>query len=89
MSQENTRGRRKEVIGTVVSDKMDKTRTVKVYRLVKHPKYGKYIRKTSVFKAHDEKNESRAGDRVKIIESRRLSKTKSWRLAEVVEKAKG
>ena len=83
----NQRGRRNEVIGTVVSDKMDKTVTVKVYRQVKHPKYGKYIRLTSTFKAHDEKNEAKQGDRVKIFEARPMSKTKSWKLAEVVERA--
>ena len=85
---EATRGRRNEVVGTVVSDKMYKTRTVKIYRLVKHAKYGKYIRKTSVFKAHDEKNESKTGDKVRIFETRRLSKSKCWQLAEIVEKAK-
>lgn len=92
MSQEATntksRGRRNEVIGVVVSDKMDKTRSVKIYRQVKHKKYGKFIRLTSVFKAHDEKNESQVGDRVRIFETRRLSKTKNWKIAEIVEKAK-
>lgn len=85
--QTNTRGRKNEKIGTVVSDKMDKTITVLIYRLVKHPKYEKYIRKTSVFKAHDEKNEAGIGDKVKIFETRPLSKTKRWKLAEVIEKA--
>jgi len=85
---ENTRGRRNEVTGKVVSDKMDKTVSVQVYRLVKHPKYKKYVRRTTVFKAHDENNSAKTGDRVRIVESRALSKTKRWKLAEIVEVAK-
>ncbi|MCB0377287.1 MAG: 30S ribosomal protein S17 [Bdellovibrionales bacterium] len=85
---ETKRGRRNEVIGQVISDKMDKTITVQIYRLVKHPKYKKYVRKTSVFKAHDEGNTAKTGDTVKIIESRALSKTKRWKLAEIVEAGK-
>ena len=89
MSEEksNKRGRMNQVIGEVVSDKMDKTISVKIYRLVKHPKYGKFIRTSSVFKAHDEKNVARAGDRVQIYETRPLSKTKRWMLQEVLETA--
>ena len=67
---------------------MDKTVTVQVYRVVKHPKYKKYVRRTSVFKAHDEQNTAKTGDTVRIVETRALSKTKRWKLAEVVEAAK-
>ncbi len=84
-----TRGRRVEVIGEVVSDKMDKTIAVVTYRMVRHEKYGKYIKKTTVMKAHDEKNVAKVGDKVKIFESRPLSKTKRWILAEVLETVKG
>lgn len=87
-TETNTRGRKIEVVGEVVSDKMDKTISVLIYRMVKHPKYGKYVKKTSVFKAHDEKNQAKTGDIVKIRETRPLSKTKRWTLAEVVETAK-
>lgn len=82
------RGQRKIRIGRVVSDKMDKTVVVAVERLVKHSAYKKTIKRTTRFKAHDENNESRAGDVVKIVETRPLSKEKSWRLIEIVEKAK-
>jgi small subunit ribosomal protein S17 len=87
-TETNARGRKIEVVGEVVSDKMDKTISVLIYRMVKHAKYGKYIKKTSVFKAHDEKNQAKVGDIVKIRETRPLSKTKRWTLAEVVEAAK-
>ena len=80
------RGRRKVLIGTVVSDKMEKTVSVSVERRVKHPVYKKYIRKIAKLKAHDENNQSRVGDRVKIIETRPLSKQKRWRIQEVLEK---
>ncbi len=80
------RGRRKVLIGTVVSDKMEKTVSVSVERRVKHPVYMKYIRKIVKLKAHDENNQSRVGDRVKIIETRPLSKQKRWRVQEVLEK---
>ena len=83
------RGRRNEAVGEVISDKMDKTISVKIYRLVKHKKYGKYIRRTTVFKAHDESNNAKIGDKVRIFETRPLSKSKRWMLAEVVETAKG
>ncbi len=81
-----TRGRRREEIGEVISDKMNKTVSVLIYRTVRHPRYNKYIRRTSVFKAHDENNEAKVGDRVKIFETRPLSKTKRWQLASIVEK---
>ncbi len=82
------RGRRKSKIGIVSSDKMSKTITVKVERKVKHPIYGKFVKKTNKFTAHDENNECGIGDIVKIIETRPLSKNKCWRLVEIVEKAK-
>lgn len=82
------RGNRKVRIGKVVSDKMDKTIVVAVETLVTHPLYGKQIKKTKKFKAHDENNECKIGDRVKIMETRPLSKDKRWRLVSIVEKAK-
>ena len=75
-------------VGVVVSDKMEKTRTVAVQRSVRHPFYKKIIRRTSKFHAHDEKNISREGDTVKIVETRPLSKLKRWRLVEIIGKAK-
>lgn len=82
------RNLRKVKVGIVSSNKMDKTITVKVERKVKHPLYGKFIKKTTGFHAHDEKNECSIGDIVKIMEARPMSKTKRWRLVEVVEKVK-
>ena len=82
------RNLRKERIGVVVSDKMDKTVVVAVERKEKHPLYGKFVKKTTKFVAHDEKNECGMGDTVRIMETRPLSKTKNWRLVEIVEKAK-
>lgn len=79
---------RKIRIGVVTSDKMDKTITVSVVRRLKHPKYGKFLKKTKKFHAHDEKNECGIGDTVKIMETRPLSATKRWRLVEILEKAK-
>lgn len=73
-----------ELVGEVVSNKMQKTISVSVSRVVKHPKYGKYMKKTSVFKAHDEKNESKMGDKVLIRESRPLSRTKRWELIKIL-----
>ncbi len=78
---------RRQVVGTVVSDKMDKTVIVLVERLVKHRLYKKYIRRRSKFTAHDENNSSKVGDKVLIIQSRPLSKTKRWRVSKIVEKA--
>ena len=85
---EVVRNLRKIRIGVVSSNKMDKTITVEVERKVKHPLYGKFLKKTSKFHAHDEKNECSIGDTVKIMEARPMSKTKRWRLVEVVEKVK-
>jgi len=82
------RNLRKTRIGIVSSNKMDKTITVKVERKIKHPLYGKFLKKTTSFHAHDEKNECSIGDVVRIMETRPLSKTKRWRLIEVVEKVK-
>ena len=82
------RNLRKERTGTVTSDRMDKSIVVAVERKVKHPKYGKFVKKTSKFFAHDEKNECNVGDTVRIMETRPLSKLKNWRLVEIVEKAK-
>jgi small subunit ribosomal protein S17 len=82
------RNLRKEKTGTVTSDKMDKTIVVSVERRIMHPKYGKFIKRTSKFFAHDEKNEAHTGDLVRITETRPLSKNKNWRLVEVLEKAK-
>ena len=78
------RGMRRVVTGKVVSDKMDKTITVRQERLVKHPLYGKYIRRATTYKAHDENNTARMGDVVEITSSRPVSKTKNWRLVRVV-----
>ena len=82
------RNLRKTRIGVVTSNKMAKTITVAIERKVKHPIYGKFVKKTTKFHAHDEKNECSIGDTVRIMESRPLSKTKRWRLVEIVEKAK-
>ena len=82
------RNLRKIKVGVVSSNKMDKTITVKVERKVKHPLYGKFVKKSTQFHAHDDKNECSIGDTVKIMETRPLSKTKRWRLVEVVEKVK-
>jgi small subunit ribosomal protein S17 len=82
------RNLRKTRIGVVSSNKMDKTVVVAVERKVQHPIYGKFLKKTTRFHAHDEKNECSIGDVVRIMESRPLSKTKRWRLVEIVEKAK-
>ena len=79
---------RKEKVGVVKSNKMEKSIVVAVERKVKHGKYGKFLNKTSTFVAHDEKNECGIGDTVRIMETRPLSKTKCWRLVEVIEKAK-
>lgn len=82
-----TRGQRRVVVGVVTSDKMQKTRRVEIPRLVKHPRYGKYIKRRTICHIHDEKNESHKGDTVEIMETRPLSKTKHWRLLRVVTKA--
>ncbi len=82
------RGRRKVRIGQVVSDKMDKTIVVKVEDFIRHPLYGKRIKRTKKFKAHDEQNTCGTGDKVKIMETRPLSKDKRFRLVDIIEKAK-
>jgi small subunit ribosomal protein S17 len=79
---------RKEKAGIVVSNKMDKSIIVEVERKVKHPKYGKFVKKSSRFVAHDEENECSEGDKVRIAETRPLSKNKCWRLVEIIEKVK-
>lgn len=92
MSTENTvsesRNLRKERIGKVSSDKMDKSITVVVERKMKHPIYGKFVKKSTKLMAHDEKGEAGIGDTVRIMETRPLSKNKRWRLVEIIEKAK-
>jgi small subunit ribosomal protein S17 len=82
------RGVRKTRVGVVVSNKMDKTAVVAVERRIQHPVYKKFIKRTTKFKAHDAKNECQIGDTVKIMETRPLSKTKRWRVMEIVEKVK-
>ena len=84
---EQDRGKRRTEVGVVTSDKMNKTRRVEIPRLVKHARYGKFIRRRTICKVHDEQNESRLGDTVEIMETRPLSKTKNWRLVRVVTKA--
>jgi small subunit ribosomal protein S17 len=79
---------RKEKAGIVVSNKMDKSIVVEVERKVKHPKYGKYVKKSSRFMVHDEGNQCSEGDKVRIAETRPLSKNKCWRLVEIIEKVK-
>lgn len=85
---ENKRNLRKERIGVVLSNKMDKSITIAVEGRVKHPIYGKFIKTTSKFMAHDEKNDCNIGDTVRIMETRPLSKSKNWRLVEVIERVK-
>ena len=82
------RNRRKTRIGIVTSDKMDKTVVVSIVDNVKHPLYGKIVKRTYKLKAHDENNECHKGDRVRVMETRPLSKDKRWRLVEIIEKAK-
>lgn len=82
------RGNKRIIAGIVISDKMDKTVVVRAERLVKHPVFHKYIRRHVKYKAHDEKNECKVGDKVLIMESRPLSKDKRWRMKEILEKAK-
>ncbi len=87
MAEENKRNLRKTMVGTVVSDKMDKTIVVAVETRVKHPIYKKTVKRTYKLKAHDEENSCKVGDTVKVMETRPLSKDKRWRLVEIVEKA--
>lgn len=82
------RSNRKVRVGTVVSDKMDKTVVVAVERMVQHPLYGRRLKTTKRLKAHDENNEAKTGDRVRVMETRPLSAEKRWRVVEIIEKAK-
>ncbi|MEG1535401.1 MAG: 30S ribosomal protein S17 [Clostridia bacterium] len=82
------RNLRKNRIGLVVSDKMDKTVVIEIRERVKHPLYGKIVNSTKKFKAHDEKNECTIGDKVRVVETRPLSKDKCWRVVEIIQKAK-
>jgi small subunit ribosomal protein S17 len=82
---QSSKPRRRILTGVVTSDKMDKTIVIRVTRMAKHPKYKKIIKRYSSFKAHDEGNKARAGDRVRVIESRPLSKDKRWRLVEIIK----
>jgi small subunit ribosomal protein S17 len=86
-AEAKARGTRRTAVGVVTSDKMNKTRRVEIPRLVKHPRYSKYIKRRTICKVHDEKNESHTGDTVEIMETRPLSKTKNWRLIRIVTKA--
>lgn len=85
--QQTPRRRRKERVGIVISNKMDKTITVALERQIRHPIYGKFIKQTTKLMAHDEENAAAVGDTVRIMEARPFSKNKRWRLVEVVEKA--
>ena len=85
---ENTRNLRKTRVGKVISDKMEKTVVVAIEDNVKHPTYGKIIKRTSKIHAHDENGECRVGDKVEVMETRPLSKTKRWRLVRIIERAK-
>ncbi len=85
---ENKRNLRKERVGVVVSNKMDKSIVVAVEGKVKYPMYGKFVKKTTKLKAHDENNDCNIGDTVRIMETRPLSRTKNWRLVEIIERAK-
>ncbi len=85
---ENKRNLRKERVGVVVSNKMDKSIIIAVKRKVKHPIYGKFVNKTTKLHAHDEENTCNIGDTVRVMETRPLSKTKSWRLVEIIERVK-
>ncbi len=88
MAESVVRGRRKENVGKVVSDKMDKTVVVSIENSVKHPLYGKIVKRSVRLKVHDENNECHVGDKIKIMETRKLSKDKYWRLVEILERAK-
>ncbi len=88
MESNVTRSLRKERTGRVVSNKMDKTIVVRIERKVKHPRYGKFVKKATKFSAHDEKNDCNIGDKVRIMETRPISKDKCWRLVEIIERAK-
>jgi small subunit ribosomal protein S17 len=87
MTKSDSRAQRKIRVGEVVSDKMEKTAVVAVTRLVRHPQYSRFLKRTTKFKVHDEKNECHVGDVVRIVETRPLSKEKRWRLLEIVKRA--
>jgi small subunit ribosomal protein S17 len=87
-TEQAERGRRKVRTGVVVSDAMDKTVLVRIDRQVRHPLYGKTVRRSSKLAAHDEQNDAHVGDTVRVMETRPLSKTKRWRVVEIVERAK-
>ncbi|MDA0684786.1 MAG: 30S ribosomal protein S17 [Bacteroidetes bacterium] len=87
-AEKTTRNARKERVGLVVSNKMDKSITVAIERRMKHPMYGKFVKQTTKLMAHDENNDAGEGDTVRIMETRPLSKNKRWRLIEIVERAK-
>ena len=87
-SQADTRGRRKVRVGVVVSDKMDKTVLVRIDRRVRHPLYKKTVARANKLAAHDENNDAHVGDKVRVVETRPLSKSKRWRVVEIVERAK-
>jgi len=87
-AEKTTRNARKERVGLVVSNKMDKSVTVAIERRMKHPMYGKFVKQTTKLMAHDENNDAGEGDTVRIMETRPLSKNKRWRLIEIVERAK-
>lgn len=87
-TEKTVRNRRKSRVGKVVSDRMDKTVVVSIERLVKHPVYGRYVRRRTKFKVHDEKNECRIGDVIRFMETRPISKDKRWRFVGFVERAK-
>src|SRR5438034_11512276 len=86
-NQDSARGQRRTAVGVVTSDKMNKTRRVEIPRLVKHPRYSKYIKRRTICHVHDENNESHVGDTIEIMESRPLSKLKHWLMVRVVTKA--
>ena len=88
MAEAKARGRRKSRVGEVVKDGADKTVIVRVSRRVPHPQYGKVIQRSSKFAAHDETNDAHVGDTVRIVETKPISKTKRWRVAEIVERAR-
>ncbi len=88
MIADETRNRRKIRVGQVVSDRMDKTVVVSIERLVKHPVYGRYVRRRTKFKVHDEENACKVGDTIRFMETRPISKDKRWRFVEFVERAK-
>jgi small subunit ribosomal protein S17 len=88
LAKSQTKSGKKEFIGIVKSDKMDKTIVVSIETLALHPLYKKYVKRTKKVKAHDEKNEAKPGDRVRVIECRPISREKCWRLVEIIERAK-